>query len=413
MSSEGNKDISTEAVSMEQSSTAGAKRKRGRPRKYEYPSYELPPQRAQPIQSIPPLQSTQRSSDIGQDGVQASHSSGDSIGLKMCTFQVLPAQQAQGNRSGRRNSANLVNQVNSGKDDILGKRFVGKMTNKFAGFCLVTVKVKDNQMLKGWVPDQNNLNPITPKDDLTPELPMLPPSKVQKQAAAIPIQAAPPMPIHLEDVTLAKPLQMRRPVDKTIAKHAVPLTARPYMSSGAVATVPVSVSPSNVETGTLLKQDNECMISQSSVAVVPITSVRPVSASTKQMVNQNEVIGEKSFNCSQKDSESSNGAKGSSVEAEKPNAALVDVVVKDCTGETQLPNAQGTDEVGESSGTTDQPNSASCDHQISKEPSETAEKIDLLKTRTVDLMGDDDSKSGAPDDVHTVHDEHEMKDDSK
>jgi hypothetical protein len=76
------------------------------------------------------------------------------------------------------------------------------------------------------------------------------------------------------------------------------------------------------------------------------------------------------------------------VEAEKPNVALVDVVVKDCTGqsnlcvilfseinstsglkesstnivcllpspflvaigETQLPNAQGTDEIGESSG---------------------------------------------------------------
>jgi hypothetical protein len=313
MSSEGNKDISTEAVSMEQSSTAGTKRKRGRPRKYEYPSYELPPQRAQPIQSIPPLQSTQRSSDIGQDGVQTSHSSGDSIGLKMCTFQVLPAQQAQGNRSVRsRNSANPVNQVNSGKDDMLGKRFVGKITNKFPGFCLVTVKVKDNQMLKGWVPDQNNLNPITPKDDLTPELPMLRPSKVQKQAAAIPIQAAPLMPIHLEDVTLAKPLQMRRPVDKTIAKHAIPLTAMPYMSSGAVATVPVSVSPSNVETGTMLKQDNECMISQSPVAAVPITSVQPVSASAKQMVNQDELIGEKVFNYSQKDSESSNGAKGSS-----------------------------------------------------------------------------------------------------
>jgi hypothetical protein len=313
MSSEGNKDISTEAVSMEQSSTAGAKRKRGRPRKYEYPSYELPPQRAQPIQSIPPLQSTQRSSDIGQVGVQTNHSSGDSIGLKMCTFQVLPAQQAQGNRSVRsRNSANPVNQVNSGKDDMLGKRFVGKITNKFPGFCLVTVKVKDNQMLKGWVPDQNNLNPITPKDDLTPELPMLRPSKVQKQAAAIPIQAAPLMPIHLEDVTLAKPLQMRRPVDKTIAKHAIPLTAMPYMSSGAVATVPVSVSPSNVETGTMLKQDNECMISQSPVAAVPITSVQPVSASAKQMVNQDELIGEKVFNYSQKDSESSNGAKGSS-----------------------------------------------------------------------------------------------------
>jgi hypothetical protein len=184
-----------------------------------YPSYELPPQRAQPIQNIPPHHSTQdSSSDIRQVEVQASHSSGDSSGPKMCSSQVLLAQQTQGNQSGRSgNSANLVKQANSGKDDILGKHFVGKMTKKFPGFCLITVKVKGNQMLKGWVPDQNNLNPITPKDDLTAELPMLPPSKVQKQAAAIPIQAAPLMPIHLEDVTLAKPLHMRH-VDKKLGK---------------------------------------------------------------------------------------------------------------------------------------------------------------------------------------------------
>jgi hypothetical protein len=91
------------------------------------------------------------------------------------------------------------------------------MTNMFPCFCLVTVKVKGNQMLKGWIPNQNNLNPITPKDDLTPELPMLPPSKVQKQAAEKLIQAAPPTPIHLEDVTLAKPPHMRH-VHKNLGK---------------------------------------------------------------------------------------------------------------------------------------------------------------------------------------------------
>src|SRR5207247_3816992 len=139
-----------EALSMEQSSTSGAKRKRGRPRKNEYPAYELP-QNAQPIKSIPPVPSTEGSSNIRQDRVQASHASGDSVDPKMCKVQVLPAvaQQAQGNRPGQpRNSANLVNtsdnqasyyisaplQGNSGKDDILGKRFVGKMTRKFPGF---------------------------------------------------------------------------------------------------------------------------------------------------------------------------------------------------------------------------------------------------------------------------------------
>ncbi|TVU29347.1 hypothetical protein EJB05_20910 [Eragrostis curvula] len=439
MSSEGNKDIAPEAVSMEQSSISGAKRKRGRPRKYEYPTYELP-QRAQPIQSIPPLQSTQGGSNIRQDGIQANHTSGDIIGPKMCTFQVLPAQKTQGNRSVRpKNSANLVktsdNQSYSSKDDILGKRFIGKMTNKFPGFCLITVKVKDNQMLKGWIPDQNNLNPITPKYDLAPELPMLRPSQVQKQASAIPMQAAPPVPIHLEDVTLAKPLQMRRPVDKTIAKHAMPLAARPYMGSGVVAAVPVSLSPSNVETGTLAKKDTQCMISQtsqSSVAAVPITSVQPVSVSGKKMANQNELLVEKSFNDFEKDSESSNGAKDSSVKVERPNAALVNEVVKDSTGERQPLNVQVTDGVGESSGqnqhfnttvndeikiasgSKDQPNSTNSDHHSSKEPSDIAEKSDQPKIENVVLKGVDDSKSDASDDCHSgsARDEKEMKVDS-
>ncbi|GJN26381.1 hypothetical protein PR202_gb14308 [Eleusine coracana subsp. coracana] len=355
---------------MEQSSTSGAKRKRGRPRKYEYPSYEQP-QRAQPIQSIPPLQSTQGSSNIRQDGVQVSHKSGDSIGPKMFTFQVLPAQQAQGNRSGRsRNSANLVK--TSGKDDILGKHFVAPSASTKSS---------------------------------------------SKQASAVPLQAAAPVPIHLEDVTLAKPLQMRRPVDKTTAKHAIPLTVRPYMGSGVVAAVPVSVSPSNVEIGTLAKQDTECMISQPPVAAVPITSVRPVFVSDKQVANQNELVREKSLNDVQKDSKSSNVAKDSSVKAEKLNAALVDVVVKDSPGEKQLLNVQGSDGVEESSGkhqhvnatvndenkialgTGDQPNSANCEHQISKEPSDIVEKSDLLKTQNVVMKGVevDGSKSVAPD----------------
>ncbi|TVU16134.1 hypothetical protein EJB05_39685 [Eragrostis curvula] len=426
MLSEGNEDIAPEAVSMEQSSTSGAKRKRGRPRKYEYPTYELP-QRAQPIQSIPPLQSIQGGSNIRQDGVQANHTSGDIIGPK-----------TQGNRPGRpKKTANLVKtsdlQSYSGKDDILGKHFVGKMTNKFPGFCLITVKVNDNQMLKGWIPDQNSLNPITPKDDLTPELPMLRPSQVQKQASAIPMQAAPPASIHLEDVTLAKPLQMRRPVDKTIAKHAIPLAARPYMSSGVVAAVPVSVSPSKIETGTLAKKDTQCMISQSSVAAVPITSVRPVFVSGKQMTNQNELLGEKSFNDFEKDSDSSDGAKDSSVKVEQPNAALVNVVVKDSPGERQPLKVQVTDGVRESSGqnqhvsttvndeikiasgSKDQPNSTNSDHQSTKEPSDIAEKSDQPKIETVVLKGVDDSKSDASDDSHSgsAHDEKEMKVDSE
>ncbi|XP_062226834.1 uncharacterized protein LOC133925040 isoform X3 [Phragmites australis] len=379
MASEGNRDVPNEALSMEQSSTSGAKRKRGRPRKYENTTYELP-QRAQPIQSVPPLHSTQGGSNIRQDGVQVSHTSCDSVDPKMCTFQVLPAQQAQG------------------KDDILGKHFVGKMTKKFPGVSLITVKVKDNQVLRGWVPDENDLRPITPKDDLAPELPMLRLSQVRKRASAIHMQTAPTVPIHLEDVTLAKPLQMRRPVEKTIAKHTVPLAPRTYMGSGVIAAVPVSVSPSNAETRTLAKQDTEFVIQPPSVAAVPFKPIRPVLVSCKQMANQNDLVGEKSVNEFQKDSESSNGTKESSVKAEKPNTALVDVVVKGSPGERKLRNVQVTDAVRESSGQTqhadttvidetkiasgarDQPNSANSEHQSSKEPSDIKEQTEQLKT---------------------------------
>uniref|UniRef100_A0A0A9CQI0 Uncharacterized protein n=1 Tax=Arundo donax TaxID=35708 RepID=A0A0A9CQI0_ARUDO len=313
----------------------------------------------------------------------------------MCTFQVLPAQPSQGN---------------PGKDGILGKHFVGKMTKKFPGFSLITVKVKDNQVLRGWVPDENNLRPIIPKDDIALELPMLQPSQVRKRASAIHMQAAPPVPIHLEDVTPAKPLQMRRPNEKTIAKHTVPLAPRPYMASGVVAAVPVSVSPSSAETKTLAKQDTEHVIHQPSVTAVPIKSIRPALVSCKQVANQNNLVGEKSINEFQKDSESSNGTKESSVKAEKPSTALVDVVVKDSPGERQLLNVQVTDAVRESSGQTqhadttvtdeikiasgagDQPNSANIGQQSSKEPSDIKEQAEQLKTETGVLKGVDDSK---------------------
>jgi hypothetical protein len=117
--------------------------------------------------------------------------------------------------------------------------------------------------------------------------------------------------MHLEDVTLAKPLQMRRPVEKSIAKHAVPLAPRPYIGSGVVAAVPISVAPSNPEMRTLARQDAELVIPQSSVAAVPIKSVRPVSVPCKQLANQNEFTGKKSVDEVQKDSEPPNVTKES------------------------------------------------------------------------------------------------------
>ncbi|KAF8730214.1 hypothetical protein HU200_017189 [Digitaria exilis] len=407
MASEGSKDVPNEALSMEQSSTSGAKRKRGRPRKYEYPVHDLP-QKAQPIQSVLPLRCTYDGSSIRQDGLQASHTSGDS---------------AYGNRSGRpRNSSNVLKnsynqasyhsgtplQGNSGNDDVLGKHFVGKLSKKIPGFSLITVKVKDNQVLKGWVPDENNLRPIRPKDDLAPALPMLRPSQVRKRASAIHTQAAPPVPIHLEDVTLAKPLQMRRPAEKTIAKHAVPLAPRPYIGSAVLAAVPISISPSNPEMTTLAKQGTEHVIAQSSVAAVPIKSGGPVVVPCKQLDNQNELAGKKSVNEFQKDSESSSENKESS--GEKPNTALVDVVVKDSPGQTRIIDATMTDKIKTTSGTGDQPDFANSEQQSSKVMSEQSE---LLKTEAGVLKGADGLKSGTSDDIHHVNDEHEMKVDSR
>ncbi|PUZ49005.1 hypothetical protein GQ55_7G291500 [Panicum hallii var. hallii] len=365
MASEGDKDAPSEALSMEQSSTSGAKRKRGRPRKYEYPVYDVP-QKAQPIQSVPPLRCTQDGLSIRQDGLQASHTSGGSA---------------------------------HGKDDVLGKHFVGKLTKKIPGFALITVKVKDNQVLKGWVPDENNLRPITPKDDLAPELPILRPSQVRKRASAILMQAAPPVPIHLEDVTLAKPLQMRRPAEKTIAKHTVPLAPRPYMGSAVLAAVPVSISPSNPEMRTLAKQDTEPVITQSSVAAVPIKSARPVLVPCKQVDNQNELPGKKSVNEFQKDSESSNETEESSEGRQLLNVQVMDVV-KETSGQTQNVDAIITDEIKITSGVRDQPNSANSEQQSSKEPSDITEQSDRLKTETSVLKGVDGLKSGASDDVH-------------
>jgi len=147
--------------------------------------------------------------------------------------------------------------------------------------------------------------------------------------------------------------------------------------------------------------------------------------------NQNELAGKKSINEFQKDSESSNETKESSVISEKTNTALVDVVVKDSPEGRQLRNVQVmdvvnetydqtqnvdatiTDEIKITSGVGDQPNSANSEQQSSKEPSDIMEQSERLKTETSVLEGVDGLKSGTSDDVHPAHDEHEMKVDSK
>ncbi|XP_006656107.1 uncharacterized protein LOC102702667 isoform X2 [Oryza brachyantha] len=318
MTSEENKVVTpNEPLSMEQTSSSGAKRKRGRPRKYEYGVHELP-HSVQPIQSALPLYST-------QDGIQRNNTSGGNVGPNIGTIHALPTKQGPANRSNR-NSANLVKaslsqatnyssaflQGNSVKDDIVGKYFVGKMSKKFPGFSLITVKVKDNQVLKGWIPDENSLRPITPKDDLAPDLPMLQPSQVQKKPSTIYKQAAGPIPVPLEDVTFAKPLQMRKPVEKSVAKHMVPSIPRPYMGSGAVAATPISVSLGNSESKASSDQGTEVLNPQPISAVMQ--SGQPVLASCK------EVTGGKTVNEIHKVSESSKHTEESSGPKEQPNA---------------------------------------------------------------------------------------------
>ncbi|KAL5216811.1 hypothetical protein ABZP36_008212 [Zizania latifolia] len=412
--------IPNESLSMEQTSSSGAKRKRGRPRKYEYGIHELP-HSAQPIQSIPPLHNTQDDSDIQLDGVQINHTSGGTAGPNMCTVQALPTKQGQGNRSSQpRDSANLVKtslshasnycsallQSNASKDDIVGKYFVGKMAKKFPGFSLITVKVKNNQVLKGWIPDENNLLPIAPKDDLAPELPMLRPSQVRKRPSTIHRQSADPrIPVHLEDVTFAKPLQMRRPVEKSVAKHTIPAAPRPYMGFGVVAAAPISVSHSNSEPRTFSKQGTNLANPQPLSAAMPIKSVQPVSASCKQVADQDAFVGGKTVGEIHKDPESSDQS-DSSGKRNLLNIPVIDAV-KESSDQIQHVDSKDMVDIKIASGPKEHPNATNSEQQTFKEPSENTEQSEQLETKTDVFRGVNGSNSvasgNAPDVEATTH----------
>uniref|UniRef100_A0ACD5V3G4 Uncharacterized protein n=1 Tax=Avena sativa TaxID=4498 RepID=A0ACD5V3G4_AVESA len=344
MTSEGNKAV---APSEPLSASSGAKRKRGRPRKYEYSTVEQP-QMAQPIQSIPPLHSALYNSNIQHDGVHINQTLGGTVDARMHTVYVLPAQQTRGDRSTRPiESGNTVKthekqassystahvQGNSSRDVIIGKHFVGKMAKKSPGFSLITVKVKDNQVLRGWIPDANNLRPITPMDDLAPDLPMLRPSQVQKKASVSHRQACSTLPVRLEDVTIAKPLQMRRPVEKSTAKHIIPLIPRPYIGAGVVAAAPVSVKSGNAESMPLPKKETESVSRKPSATEVAVKAPQPVLLPCMQGDKQDVPVEGKSFPEVNSDFESSNGSKESS-------------------GQIQHVDPAATDEIGTTSGMT-------------------------------------------------------------
>ncbi|XP_047067511.1 uncharacterized protein LOC124675478 [Lolium rigidum] len=396
MTSEGNKPV---GPGEPLTASSGAKRKRGRPRKYEYSTYQQP-QMAQPIQSIPPLRSTLYNSNIRQDGVHMTHTSGATADTRMHTVYVLPAQPIHGDSSTRpRDSGNNTvktqeNQAfsygtahvqgNSGKDVILGKHFVGKMTKQSPGFSLITVKVKDNHVLRGCIPDAYNLLPITPKDDLAPELPMLRLSQVQKKPSAIHRQAPTPLPVRLEDVTIAKPLQMRRPVEKSNAKHIIPPIPRPYIGSGVLAATPISVKSGNAESACL----------EPSVTAVPVKSAQPVLISCTQVDNQNVPVEENSLPEVSSDYESSDGSDESS-------------------GQIQSVDPAAPYRIEITSGSKDQSNAASSKQHICKEPSDNAEQSERPKTEANVLKEVHGSMTGASDGVQSVEEDDEMKVDSK
>lgn len=362
MTSEGNKAVApSDPLS---ASSSGAKRKRGRPRKYEYSTYEQP-QMAQPLRSIPPLHSTLYNSNIRHGGVHINHTSGGTVDAKIHPVYVLPAQQTHGDRSARpREPGNIVKthenqasssstshvQGSSGKDVIIGKHFVGKMAKRSPGFSLITVKVNDNQVLRGWIPDANNLCPITPMDDLAPELPMLRPSQVQKKASAVHRQAPPSFPVHLQDVTIAKPLQMRRPVEKSTAKHIIPPAPRPYIGSGVVAAAPVSVKSGNVESRPLSKHDTESANPEPQATTVPVKSAQPVSVSCMEVDDRNVPVEGKSVPEVKSNSESSNGGKES-------------------TGQIQCVDPAATNEIQITSGSKEESDAAIGKQHICKESS--------------------------------------------
>lgn len=410
MTSEGNKATApSDQPPIEQLVSSGAKRKRGRPRKYEHSTYEQP-QMAHPVRSMSPGRRVLYNYNMHHGGLHANHTSGGSVGPKMHTVYVLPAPKAQGDRSSRpRNSANTVkvhdNQAtnyssahvegNSSTDANIGKRFVGKMANKCPGFSLITVKVKDNQVLQGWIPDVNNLRPITPRDDLVPELPMLRPSSVKKKkASAVHKQTPPPLPVHLEDVTIARPLQMRRPVEKSIATNIIPTTPGVYISPGVVAAAPVSVPSSYVESWPLPKQVTGPIRPEPSATVVPVKFAQPVSISCRQVANEDVLVEGKSVTEATSDSESSNGSDESSAQIQRVDPAAIN-------------------EIDITSGSKVQSDAADNNQHICKESSDNMEQSEQPQTETNILKGVDGSNLGASDDAHSVNEEDAMKVDSK
>uniref|UniRef100_A0ACD5UEG2 Uncharacterized protein n=1 Tax=Avena sativa TaxID=4498 RepID=A0ACD5UEG2_AVESA len=389
MTSEGNK---AGAPIEPLSASSGAKRKRGRPRKYEYSTVEQP-QMAQPIQSIPPLRSALYNSNIRHDGVHINQTLGGTVDARMHTVYVLPAQQTRGDRSARPiESGNTVKthekqassystahvQGNSSRDVIIGKHFVGKMAKKSPGFSLITVKVKDNQVLRGWIPDANNLRPITPMDDLAPDLPMLRPSQVQKKASVSHRQACSTLPVRLEDVTIAKPLQMRRPVEKSTAKHIIPLIPRPYIGAGVVAAAPVSVKSGNAESMPLPKKETESVSRKPSATEVAVKAPQPVLLPCMQGDKQDVPVEGKSFPEVNSDFESSNGSKESS-------------------GQIQHVDPAATDEIGTTSVSEEQSNPVNSRPQICKKPSDNTEQSEQPKTETNILKEVDGSTIGDSD----------------
>jgi len=263
-------------------------------------------------------------------------------------------------------------------------------------------------VLRGWIPDETNLRPITPKDDLAPDLPMLQPSQLQKKASAIHRQAAPPLPVHLENVTIAKPLQMRRPVETSTTKHITPPAPRPYVGSGVVAAAPVSVISGNVSRP-LPKQDTGSLSQEPSATAVPVKSTQPVLVSCRH-VDQDVHVEGKSVPEFNSDSESSSGSKESS-------------------GQTPHGIPAAMDETEITSGSKEHSNAATSNQHICNEPSDNTEQSEEPKAEPNILKEVDGSMTGGSgttpvaetssatpnplDDVQSAVKEDELKVDSK
>ncbi|XP_020109503.1 uncharacterized protein LOC109724922 isoform X2 [Ananas comosus] len=185
------------------------RRKRGRPRKYDYPGYE-PRRRAQTYYPRPnPSQpNANPSGQVVQPQPNPSPSSSQVPCGSAAHTAATPASTASHCHPRVPVGPTAANSCH-GPDDLLGKTVSGVLDGIFDSGYLLTVRVgPTGPVLKGLVFDPRVSVPLSEDNDVAPLLPMTKRGEIPIPGQApisIPVQSVP------NRVTVAQPIQMREP----------------------------------------------------------------------------------------------------------------------------------------------------------------------------------------------------------